>query len=58
MSDITKEAQRLFNERDKLERRKHEIDNRLRTLRARFMAEERVWGISEERFRQEVRAAQ
>jgi len=50
MSDITKEAQRLFNERDKLERRKHEIDNRLRTLRARFMAEER--------FRQEVRAAQ
>jgi hypothetical protein len=58
MSDITKEAQRLFNERDKLERRRHEIDNRLRTLRARFMAEERVWGISEERFRQEVRAAQ
>ena len=58
MSDITKEAQRLFNERDQLERRKHEIDNSLRTLRARFMAEERVWGISEERFRQEVRAAQ
>lgn len=58
MSDITKEAQRLFNERDKLERRKHEIDNSLRTLRARFMAEERVWAISEERFRQEVRAAQ
>ncbi len=58
MSDITKEAQRLFNERDKLERRKHEIDNRLRTLRALYMTEARVWGMSEDRFRQEVRAAQ
>jgi hypothetical protein len=58
MSDITKEAARLFAERDKLERRKHEIDNRLRTLRALYMTEARVWGMSEDRFRQEVRAAQ
>ena len=58
MSDITKEAARLFAERDKLERRKHEIDNRLRTLRALYMTEARVWGMSEDRFCQEVRAAQ
>lgn len=55
MSKITEEAEALFNERDKLDRRRHAIDNRLRTLRALYMAEERTWGIGEDKFRNQVR---
>lgn len=58
MNGTMKEAQKLFAERDRLERRKQEIDNRLRTLRTLYMTEARVWGIGEDRFRHEVRAAQ
>lgn len=56
MNETMQEAQRLFEERDELNRRRHEIDTRLRTLRALYMAKARVWGISEDSFRHEVRA--
>ncbi len=54
---LIKEANRLFNERDKLEQRKREIDDRLRTLRLEYMQEARVWGITHDRFRQEIKEA-
>lgn len=53
---IGEEACKLFQQRDQLERQLRAIDNQLRSLRAQYMTEGRVWGISTERFRQEVSA--
>lgn len=53
---IGEEACKLFQQRDRLERELRAIDNQLRSLRAQYMVEGRVWGISTERFRQEVSA--
>jgi hypothetical protein len=54
---LANEATTLFTELDQLNVRKREIENRLRTLRTAYMVEARLWGISDERFRQEIKAA-
>jgi hypothetical protein len=54
---LANEATALFTELDQLNARKREIENRLRTLRTAYMVEARLWGISDERFRQEIKAA-
>lgn len=54
---LASEATALFTELDQLNARKREIENRLRTLRTAYMVEARLWGISDERFRQEIKAA-
>lgn len=54
---LANEATTLFTELDQLNARKREIENRLRTLRTAYMVEARLWGISDERFRQEIKAA-
>lgn len=54
---LANEATALFAELDQLNARKREIENRLRTLRTAYMVEARLWGISDERFRQEIKAA-
>jgi hypothetical protein len=54
---LANEATILFTELDQLNARKREIENRLRTLRTAYMVEARLWGISDERFRQEIKAA-
>lgn len=53
---IGEEACKLFQQRDTLQRELRAIDNQLRSLRKQYMTEGRVWGISTERFRQEVSA--
>jgi len=54
---LANEATALFTELDQLNARKREIENRLRTLRTAYMVEARLWGISDEHFRQEMKAA-
>lgn len=54
---ITAEAAALFEARDQLEAELRRTDARLRELRASYMHEARVWGISIERFRHEAGAA-
>jgi hypothetical protein len=54
---LANEATILFTELDQLNARKREIENRLRTLRTAYMVEARLWAISDERFRQEIKAA-
>lgn len=57
MSDInaiSAEARKLFKQRDQVETKLQQIDAQLRALRAQYMSEARVWGISNERFRQEA----
>lgn len=54
LTQITEEATALFQMRDQLEAELRRTDARLRELRASYMHEARVWGISIERFRQEA----
>lgn len=51
---IIEEATALFAIRDQLEVGLRHVDARLRELRAGYMHEARVWGLSMERFRQET----
>lgn len=51
---IEAEARKAFAQRDRLQEQLRAVDNNLRTLRAAYMVESRLWGISNERFRQEV----
>lgn len=53
---IGEEACKLFQQRDQLERDLRSIDNQLRGLRKQYMEAGRIWGITPERFRQEVSA--
>lgn len=54
INTISAEARKLFRQRDQLETKLQQLDAQLRTLRAQYMGEARVWGISNERFRHET----
>lgn len=54
IQDTCAEARKLFAKQDKLQAEMRAVEERLRTLRATYMVEARVWGISTDNFRQEA----
>lgn len=54
IKDTCTEACKLFAKQDKLQAELRAVEDRLRTLRAQYMVEARVWAIGNERFRQEA----
>lgn len=48
------EARRAFAKRDKLEAELRDINAQLTNLKGQYMIETHVWGLRDERFRQEV----
>lgn len=54
MSDISKEARRLYAKRDRLERELAEIDAQLLKLRSEYMKQESTCGLRPEAFRRAV----
>lgn len=48
------EARRAFAKRDKLEAELRDINAQLTSLKGQYMIETHVWGLRDERFRQEV----
>ncbi len=54
---IHAEARKAFAKRDKLEAELRALNNQINQLRAEHMIITRVWGLREESFRQETKAA-
>lgn len=54
---IHAEARKAFSKRDKLEAELRALNNQINQLRAEHMIITRVWGLREESFRQETKAA-
>lgn len=48
------EARKAFAKRDKLEAELRDINAQLTSLKGQYMIETHVWGLRDERFRQEV----
>lgn len=48
------EARKAFAKRDKLEAELRDINAQLTNLKGQYMIETHVWGLRDERFRQEV----
>ena len=48
------EARRAFAKRDKLEAELRAVNAQLTSLKGQYMIETHVWGLRDERFRQEV----
>lgn len=51
---IRAEARRAFAKRDKLEAELRAVNAQLTSLKGQYMIETHVWGLRDERFRQEV----
>ena len=54
MSDVSKEARRLYAKRDRLERELAAIDAQLLKLRSEYMRQENTYGLHPTAFRREV----
>lgn len=52
--NIRIEARKAFAKRDKLEAELRDINAQLTSLKGQYMIETHVWGLRDERFRQEV----
>jgi uncharacterized coiled-coil DUF342 family protein len=57
LKTIHAEARKAFAKRDKLEAELRALNNQINQLRAEHMIITRVWGLREESFRQETKAA-
>jgi hypothetical protein len=55
--EIRTRALRAFARRDKLQAELDKVNNELIKLKSDYMAETRIWGIRDESFRKELRAA-
>ena len=51
---IRAEARKAFAKRDKLEAELRAVNAQLTSLKGQYMIETHVWGLRDERFRQEV----
>lgn len=51
---ISAQARKAFAKRDKLEAELRAVNVQLTSLKGRYMLETHVWGLRDERFRQEV----
>lgn len=56
VDSIRAEAHEAFMERDRLEAELREVNSRLGKLKSQYMIETHVWGLRDERFRQEAKA--
>ena len=54
---IRAEARRAFAKRDRIEAELREINKEICALRGEYMLQTRVWGIRDERFREEITPA-
>ena len=57
LKTIHAEARRAFTKRDKLETELRVLTNQINQLKSEHMIITRVWGLREERFRQEANIA-
>ena len=57
LKTIHAEARKVFTKRDKLEAELRALNNQINQLKAEHMIITRVWGLREERFRQEANIA-
>jgi len=51
---ISAQARKAFAKRDKLEAELRAVNAQLTSLKGQYMIETHVWGLRDERFRQEV----
>jgi len=51
---MIKEAREAFAQRDRLQAELNTVNNRLAKLKSQYMQETHIWGIRDERFRQEI----
>ena len=54
--DIKAQARRAFAKRDRLEAELREVNAHLARLKSQYMIETHVWGLRDERFREEAKA--
>lgn len=54
ISAISAQARKAFAKRDKLEAELRAVNAQLTSLKGQYMIETHVWGLRDERFRQEV----